>query len=164
MNRIYKRIKAIVPTIFREVNSKTKALYAFVLIAIIAMVNHSCEADKYSHGKILYNNFCVNCHGEQGQNLAELIPPLSNSDYLIKHKDKVACLIYYGYHGKMTVNGKEYNQEMPANTNLNDIDIANLINYINNHFGNNNGYTPLNEVQEALNSCEVGESGMIEGE
>jgi hypothetical protein len=64
----------------------------------------------------------------------------------------------------MTVNGKEYNQEMPANTNLNDIDIANLINYINNHFGNNNGYTPLNEVQEALNSCEVGESGMIEGE
>ncbi|MFK7950346.1 MAG: cytochrome c [Saprospiraceae bacterium] len=147
----------------RQVSYKSKVVYLFFAVAIFTLVNNSCEADKYSHGKILYTNFCVNCHGENGENLAELIPPLANSDYLTKNKDKVACLIYYGYKGKMTVNGKEYNQQMPANPSLNDIDIANLINYINNHFGNENGYTQLKEVQEALNNCEIGAEGMIEG-
>ena len=145
-------------------NLKSKSLILFVAVLISVLSTNSCEADKYSHGRILYNNFCVNCHGENGENLAELIPPLANSDYLLEHKDRVACLIYYGYNGKMVVNGKEYNQQMPPNTNFNDIDIANLINYINNHFGNDNGYTPLHEVQEALNNCEVGSQGMIEGE
>lgn len=149
---------------FRKVSLRLKVTYLFIVAAIFAFINNSCEADKYSHGKILYTNFCVNCHGENGENLAELIPPLANSDYLTKNKDNLACLIYYGYQGKMTVNGKEYNQQMPGNPNLNDIDIANIINYINNHFGNNNGYTPLNEVQEALNNCKVGEEGMMEGE
>lgn len=149
---------------FHKVCLRSKVTYIFVVTVFMAIINNSCEADKYTHGKILYDNFCVNCHGENGENLAELIPPLANSDYLTKHKDKVACLIYYGYNGKMTVNGKEYNQQMPPNPNLNDIDIANLINYINNHFGNENGYTPLKEVQQMLNNCEVGPEGMMEGE
>lgn len=136
-------------------------LFAFVLIFSIF---NACKTDKYSQGKILYTNFCVNCHGENGENLAELIPPLANSDYLVKEKAKVACLIYYGYHGKITVNGVEYNQQMPPNPNLNDIEIANIINYINNHFGNDNGYTKLKDVQQYLNNCEVGSEGMIEGE
>jgi cytochrome c551 len=136
-------------------------LLAFVLTTLIT---NACKTDKYSQGKILYTNFCENCHGQNGENLAELIPPLANSDYLTKEKEKVACLIYYGYHGKITVNGVAYNQQMPPNPNLNDIEISNIINYINNHFGNENGYTKLQDVQEYLNNCEVGGEGMIEGE
>lgn len=145
---------------------KVKKQITYILFAVIALAatTNSCEPDKYTQGKLLYDNYCVNCHNENGENLAELIPPLANSDYLTKHKDKVACLIYYGYKGKMTVNGKEYDQQMPPNPNFNDIDIANLVNYINNHFGNDNGYTPLKDVQEALNKCEVGDNGMMKGE
>ncbi len=143
-------------------------LKIFIFFSLFAMINLSiqtaCETDKYSQGKTLYDNYCVNCHGENGENLAELIPPLANSDYLIKNKDKIACLIYYGYKGKITVNGIEYKQQMPGNPNFNDIDIANLINYINNHFGNNNGYTSLKKIQKSLNVCKVGTDGMIEGE
>ena len=143
---------------------KQKITYLLFAIITLVITSNSCKTDKYSQGKLLYDNFCVNCHGDNGQNLAELIPPLANSDYLTKEKDKIACLIYYGYKGKMTVNGKEYNQQMPGNPNFNDIDIANLINYINNHFGNNNGYTSLKDVQEALNNCDVGTDGMMKVE
>ncbi len=143
---------------------KYKISFLLLTVILITVITNACKTDKYSQGKILYTNFCVNCHSENGENLAELIPPLANSDYLVKEKAKVACLIYYGYHGKIIVNGIEYNQQMPSNPNLNDIEIANIINYINNHFGNENGYTKLQDVQEYLSNCEVGEKGMIEGE
>lgn len=138
-----------------------KQILLLIIVSTILIAN-ACKTDKYTQGKILYDKYCMNCHNENGENLAELIPPLANSDYLTKERDKLACLIYYGYKGKMTVNGTEYNQQMPPNTNFNDIDVANVINYINNNFGNDNGYMPLKEVQDALNSCEVGESGMME--
>ena len=164
MNNFLEKINFMKVLNLRKVSLRLKITYLFFIITIITISTNSCEPDKYSQGKLLYDNYCVNCHNENGENLVELIPPLADSDYLINNKDKVACLIYYGYKGKMTVNDKEYNQQMPPNANFNDIDIANVINYINNHFGNDNGYTSLKEVQEALNNCEVGAEGMMEGE
>jgi len=141
---------------------KKKFIIPIIVFFITTLIINACNTDNYTQGKLLYDKYCVNCHNENGENLAELIPPLANSDYLVKYPEKVACLIYYGYDGKMTVNGVTYNHQMPANENFNDIDIANVINYINNNFGNNNGYTSLKTVQDALNSCEVGSSGKIE--
>ena len=40
-----------------------------------------------------------------------------------------------GLQGEITVNGKKYNQVMPA-SGLDDTDIANVLNYVMNSFGN----------------------------
>jgi len=141
---------------------KTKIILLIFISVFTILAINACKTDNYSQGKLLYDKYCMNCHNENGENLAALIPPLANSDYLTKYPEKVACLIYFGYDGEMTVNGVSYNHQMPANENFNDIDIANVINYINNHFGNDNGYTPLKTVQDALNNCKIGESGKIE--
>ncbi len=130
--------------------NKHKFSFFFFFIFVFSL---SCNQEKYTQGRLLYEKYCVNCHQEDGSALGELIPPLADSDYLREHEAEVACLIYYGTNQKMTVNGVEYQQVMPPNPNFNDIDIANLINYINNHFSNNNGYTSLKRVQKYLNEC-----------
>ena len=141
---------------------KIKIIIPIIVFISLILITNACNTDNYTQGKILYDKYCVNCHGENGENLAELIPPLSNSDYLVKYPEKVACLIYYGFDGEITVNGIKYNHQMPANQNFNDIDVANVINYINNNLGNKNGYMSLKSLQDALNNCEIGESGKIE--
>jgi mono/diheme cytochrome c family protein len=104
-------------------------------------------------GKVLYETHCSSCHMEQGQGLAQLIPPISQSDWIAKNNEKLACVIRYGQQGEVLVNGTAYNQPMPANLKLTDVEIHNLINYIVRNFGNKSPKRSLEQVQQDLNNC-----------
>ncbi len=101
----------------------------------------------------LYQTKCANCHMEQGQGLRQLIPPLAQADYLARTAE-LACIIRYGMQGEVTVNGVIYNQPMPDNPDLNETDIANLINYIRNEWGNEYPYVSVEEVKKHLEQCD----------
>ena len=103
---------------------------------------------------LLYQQNCGNCHMTDGQGLKSLFPPLANSDYLTEFETKLPCIIRHGMQGEIEVNGKMYNQVMPGNTNLTDVDITNLVNYIRNEWGNTHPRMNLNQVKEYLNNCE----------
>lgn len=122
-----------------------------------------CQQNPYAHGKIMYENFCVNCHMEDGSGLIGNIPPLADADYLQNHEDKLACIIRYGIAEEIVVNGKKYNQPMPGVPQLTDVEIANIINYINHEWGNDNGYTNVKSVQTQLEGCKdwklIGDGG-----
>jgi len=126
---------------------------AFFISACFVIFS-ACNDTPYTHGKILYENFCEQCHFENGEGLKNLIPPLAGADYLEKEKDKLACIIRYGMKGEIVVNGKTYNQEMTPSLKLKDSEIANIINYINSAWGNDYGYVSITEVEEALKNCE----------
>ncbi len=114
----------------------------------------ACDLHPFKHGEILYENFCANCHMEDGKGLKGLIPPLAGSDYLQKERDNVPCLIRHGIKDTIAVNGQLFYQEMTAITQLSDFEIANVINYINHAWGNDFGYTTIDEIQGALEACE----------
>lgn len=133
---------------------RKKQLIILTFLAAAAIAYQSCKPTPYEQGKDLYDYYCANCHQADGTSLQQLIPPLAQSDYLKKHRSEIPCLIYYGIKGEIVVNGITYNQVMPGFEQFNDIDIANLVNYINNSFGNNLGYTPLRDIQKMLNNCE----------
>jgi mono/diheme cytochrome c family protein len=59
----------------------------------------------------------------------------------------------YGLHDTITVNGKTYAEQMPANALLLDVDIANILNYVNHSWGNDNPPYSLEEVKRALEGC-----------
>ncbi|MFK7979044.1 MAG: cytochrome c [Saprospiraceae bacterium] len=123
-------------------------LFGFSLITLI-----NCNQKPYAHGKIMYENFCVNCHMEDGSGLGGNIPPLAKADYLTTHADQLACIIRYGIEEKIIVNGKEYTTPMAGVPQLTDVEIANIINYINHEWGNDNGYTTIKQVQAQLEKC-----------
>ena len=105
-------------------------------------------------GKILYETHCSSCHMEQGEGLAQLIPPISKSDWIAKNIENLACVIRYGQNEEILVNGIKYSQPMPANPKLTDVEIHNLINYIVQNFGNKTQKRSLEQIQQDLNNCE----------
>lgn len=91
---------------------------------------------------------------EDGSGLIGNIPPLAGADYLQTHSDKLACIIRYGISEKIVVNEKEYSTPMAGVPQLTDVEIANIINYINHEWGNDNGYTSIKQVQAQLGKCQ----------
>lgn len=87
-------------------------------------------------GKSIYEGVCLACHMNNGQGIPIVFPPLAESDYLMASVDRNIKNLIQGLQGEITVNGKKYNQVMPA-SGLNDEDIANVLNYVMNSWGNN---------------------------
>lgn len=114
----------------------------------------ACQPQPYVQGEILYNNFCANCHMDDGSGLAANIPPLAQADYLKENPLEVACIINKGMTGPVVVNGQTYNQPMAAIPQLSDFEITNVINYINHAWGNDYGIVKLEDVRARLQNCE----------
>jgi len=112
------------------------------------------ELQLYTNGRQLYTRYCQNCHMEDGQGLGQLIPPLAKADYLINDLSRAARLIKYGQKGPIEVNGKTYNQPMPANPKLTNQEIQMLLTYIGNAWGNSSKILAINTIEEALTAEE----------
>ncbi len=70
-----------------------------------------------------------------GEGAPAAIPPLAKSDYLLKSPEKAMYAIKFGLMGQITVNGIKYDNMMPAPGLEND-EIADVMNYIRNSWGN----------------------------
>lgn len=87
-------------------------------------------------GKQIYSTTCFACHQAEGQGIANAFPPLAKSDYLNEDVDRAINIILKGKTGEITVNGQKYNSVMTAQT-LTDEEVANVLTYIYNSWGNN---------------------------
>lgn len=86
-------------------------------------------------GKSTYNAVCMACHMSSGQGIPSVFPPLAKSDYLMEDVDRAIENLLNGLSGEITVNDTKYNQVMPA-SGLDDQDIADVLNYVMNSWGN----------------------------
>jgi mono/diheme cytochrome c family protein len=131
-----------------------KRIYFVFSLFILFFAVYACQTNTYSQGKDAYVRLCANCHGDNGEGLQGLIPPLAGSDYLKNNKDRLACIINNGLNGEIVVNGKTYNQAMPALTyKLTAADITNICNYTLSSWGNNYGELQLKQVEQQLEGC-----------
>ena len=94
--------------------------------------------DSYERGKIVYNDLCITCHMTDGKGAPKVFPPLAQSDYLKENQEASIKGIKKGMSGKIVVNGITYNSVM-APLGLSDKEVADVMNYINNSWGNNYG-------------------------
>lgn len=93
--------------------------------------------ESMARGETIYKDFCVTCHLPDGKGVAKTFPPLAKSDYLINNRLKSIKSIKYGLFGEITVNGQKYNNVMSP-LGLEDSEIADVMNYITNSWGNSN--------------------------
>ena len=100
-----------------------------------------------SQGAELYNNFCASCHLAGGDGIPGVFPPLKDSDWLSGKREKVIHTVKYGLQGPITVNGTDYDNLMPS-LGLTDAEVADVLNYVFNSWGNKVG-PPVTEEEVA---------------
>ncbi|MCC6837706.1 MAG: c-type cytochrome, partial [Bacteroidia bacterium] len=98
----------------------------------------------------LYNANCSSCHMKDGKGLQGAFPPLASSDFLKARADKGINIVLKGLNGKIKVNGKEYDGVMPQ-MQLTDDEIANILTYIHNNWGNSGAEVTAEEVSKHRN-------------
>lgn len=114
--------------------------FIFGYIICIAILAFNLQQDKeltesMARGKVIYVDFCVTCHLEKGEGVPQTFPPLAQSDYLTKYREASIRGVKYGQRGEITVNGEVYdNTMMPMG--LDDQEIADVLNYVMNSWGN----------------------------
>lgn len=99
----------------------------------IANITKELQVEK---GKQVFMQTCFVCHGVDGKGIPNQIPPLAASDYLMADPERAIRIVLQGQTGEMTVNGKKYNGTMLPLNNLSDDEIANVLTYVKNSWGN----------------------------
>jgi cytochrome c len=87
-------------------------------------------------GERLYLTHCAACHRQDGSGAKDLIPPLINVDWVTGVKGRLIRSVLYGISEPIEVNSVIYDQEMPSFKNLKDEELADILTYIRNSFGN----------------------------
>ena len=129
------------------------------IVSLLFLLIVSCQSDEqmefnhyFSAGSLVYQTHCQNCHGTNGEGLQGLIPSLKDSVFLKSNKSTLACLIKYGLKKNITILNRNYESEMPPND-IAPIQIANVLTYITNSFGNKMGTITLTQVGVDLTKC-----------
>ncbi len=104
------------------------------------------SAEWMKRGQDLYQQNCAACHQPTGVGLPGAFPPLAKSDYIAKDPSVLIDVTLKGRQGKMTVNGVEYNNVMPAMSHLSDKDLAAIITYVLNSWDNPGGTVQMSKV------------------
>lgn len=91
---------------------------------------------KMERGKTVYSSTCMACHQANGEGIMGVFPPLAKADYLNESVTRAIENVKFGLSGEIEVNGNLYNSVMPAQ-NISDQDVANVLTYVYNNWGNN---------------------------
>lgn len=101
-------------------------------------------------GQAHFANTCAACHQPNGQGIPSVFPPLAKSDFLARlsqqDKDRLIAIPLHGLNGKITVNGTDYNSVMPQFSQLSDDQLASILTYVLNTWGNPGGKVTADEV------------------
>lgn len=124
--------------------------YVYFMAAMFSayLVFQSCQNEQairkaqYTvNGRSVYTTHCERCHGAKGEGLGQLYPSLSGSASLTDRRGGLPCLVKFG------------SADMPANAALSPIEIAYVLTYIGNSFGNTADLFTQEEIQAALVAC-----------
>jgi mono/diheme cytochrome c family protein len=96
----------------------------------------------YNKGKAIFarDGYCSTCHQPDGKGLpASGFPPLTANNWVLGNPDRLIKLVLKGMYGPMEVQGKKYSGQVPMTPfggMLKDDEVAAVITYVRNSFGN----------------------------
>lgn len=91
--------------------------------------------ESIKRGEQVYADMCITCHLPNGKGVPKAFPPLADSDYLREKQTESIKAVKNGMSGEIVVNGETYNSLMSP-LGLSDQEVADVMNYINNSWGN----------------------------
>jgi mono/diheme cytochrome c family protein len=105
-------------------------------------------------GKEIYltDGSCATCHQPDGKGLtASGFPPLAGANWVTGSEERLVKLVLKGLYGPIEVSGKKYPGQVPMTPfegMLNDEEIAAVLTYVRNSFGNKAPAVSAQKVKE----------------
>jgi nitrite reductase (NO-forming) len=118
--------------------------------AVAAPAQANSKAERIEFGQRTYNQVCLACHQPTGLGIPGAFPPLAGSDYLNADKLRAISVVLNGLTGPVTVNGQDFNSQMPL-LNLSDEDVANVLTFVYNSWENAGHVVTPEEVASQRN-------------
>ena len=101
-----------------------------------------------SEGKRIYDANCRACHQGNGGGAPGMIPPLGKTDWVTGDKTRLINVVLKGLSEPVEIEGKTYQNAMPAMAQLSDQEIAHVLTFIRSNFGNSAEAVTAGEVQK----------------
>jgi mono/diheme cytochrome c family protein len=110
---------------------------------------------EFPKGVAMYKSVCQICHGQDGNGIKSLGPPLNNSEWVTGNKKRLIPIVLYGLIGPVKVHGVVYappeiSGEMPGisnNKEFTDQDLAQVMSYIRAAWSNNADKVTAEEIK-----------------
>ncbi|PTQ96905.1 mono/diheme cytochrome c family protein [Mucilaginibacter yixingensis] len=100
-------------------------------------------------GQKVYTTYCVSCHQADGGGVQNMNPPLIKTPYVLGDKVRMAKIVINGFSENVEINGDTYTNTMPALAMLKDEEIAAVLTYVRNSFGNKAPAVTVADVKKA---------------
>ena len=113
----------------------------FCAASVQAQVHHSRSAHisltaSIANGQKAYVQYCITCHQADGKGVPTLNPPLINTTYVLGDKTKLVQIVLNGFNEDVQINGQTYSNSMTPHAFMKDQEIADVLTYVRNSFGN----------------------------
>jgi mono/diheme cytochrome c family protein len=102
-----------------------------------------------ARGKTVYENTCLACHQPDGSGVPSMNPPLVKTKWVLGDKKLLAKIVLKGLQGgEIEIDGDKFHNPMPPlETVLSDQEIADVLTYVRNSFGNKASLVTVAEVK-----------------
>jgi glucose/arabinose dehydrogenase/mono/diheme cytochrome c family protein len=101
-------------------------------------------------GQRVYNTYCTPCHQRNGMGDGSRFPPLGGSEWVTGSKKRLIEVVANGLEGEIQVAGKPYNDLMPKHNFLKDEEMAQVLTFIRQNFGNDEDAVTVSDVRRVL--------------
>lgn len=87
-------------------------------------------------GKQVYLERCLACHQIDALGVQGMNPPLVKTKWVLGDKTTLVHIVLKGMTGKVEIDGETYQNVMAPHNDLSDQQIADVLTYVRNNFGN----------------------------
>jgi mono/diheme cytochrome c family protein len=103
----------------------------------------AADAETLKRGAAVYARTCIACHQPTGKGLPPVFPSIAGTPIVTGNPELPIKFILHGLMGPITVDGITFNSMMPPVAGVNDQEIADVLTYVRQSFGNKaNAVTP----------------------
>lgn len=100
-----------------------------------------------ARGLTVYAKYCLSCHQADGSGVPNLNPPLTRTKWTLGSKTVLIQQVLKGSNGKVEIDGDTFRNTMPPMATLTDQQIADVLTYVRNNFGNKASAVTVAEVK-----------------
>jgi mono/diheme cytochrome c family protein len=138
----------------KKTSSLTAICILFFLSALLmsqtkkpSSLTQNTLAASVERGKKVYSERCLVCHQADGGGVQNMNPPLTKTKWVLGDKAQLIQIVLKGMSTGVEIDGDSYHNVMASHADLSDQQIADVLTYVRNNFGNKAKAVTVTEVK-----------------